>query len=172
MAKDPLYPLEEVLSIKKNRFDKAVKVLEEKKEALEKAYEALFDVTEIFNAAQNHKEKKLTQLRNEMDEGTTTDKIQQMKAYLKVVDEDLLEKKRKVDQQQKKVDAAQVEVDKATDDLFQKKKDVEKIELHKKEWMKGARYELERKEGIEHDEQGSHMYSHKKREKLREKEDS
>ena len=50
-----------------------------------------------------------------------------MKAYLKVVDERVVEKKKKVNAGQKAVDAAQVEVDKATDDLFQKKKDLEPI---------------------------------------------
>ena len=73
-----------------------------------------------------HKIAKLEQLRKELDEGTTTDKIQQSKVYLKVVDEKLLGKEKKVVEQQKQVDVAQKQVDLATDDLFKKKKDLDK----------------------------------------------
>lgn len=165
MANEPKYPLEQVILIKKNRFDQAVKTLEAKKEILEKAYEKLFDVTQIFDETAKHKKAKLDQLRDALDAGTSTDKIQQMKLYLKIVEEDLLAKKKAVDAQQKVVDAAQKQVDLATDDLFQKKKDLEKLEIHKKEWEKEATYLLERKEEAEHDEQGSAGYHRLKREK-------
>jgi cation transport regulator ChaC len=159
------YPLEQVITIKKNRFDQAVKTLEAKKEILEKAYEKLFDLTQELDEVTKHKKAKLDQIRDSLDMGTSTDKIQQMKVYLKTVDERLLEKKKKVDAQQKVVDAAQAQVDLATDDLFQKKKDLEKLELHKKEWEKESAYILERKEEAEHDEQGSAGYHRLKREK-------
>ncbi len=165
MTSEPKYPLEQVMLIKKNRFDQAVKTLEAKKEILEKAYEKLFDLTQVFDAAAKHKKTKLDQLRESLDAGTSTDKIQQMKTYLKVVDEDLKVKKKAVDTQQKAVDTAQAQVDLATDDLFQKKKDLEKLEIHKKEWEKEARHLLERKEEAEHDEQGSAGYHRLKREK-------
>lgn len=155
MAHPPQYPLEQVMLIKKNRFDQAVKTLEAKKEILEKAYEKLFDLTKEFDEIAQHKKAKLDQIRDSLDRGTSSDKIQQMKVYLKTVEERRIEKKKKVDAQQKAVDAAQAQVDLATDDLFQKKKDLEKLELHKKEWEKEAAYLLERKEESEHDEQGS-----------------
>ena len=170
MTKAPEYPLEQVITIKKNRFDQAVKTLEEKKNILEKAYEKLFDLTQEKDEAETHKKEKLEQLREELDQGTTTDKIQQMKAYLKIVDERLKEKKKKVADQQKIVDAAQAQVDLATDDLFQKKKDLEKLEIHKKEWEKEMRYTIERKEEVEHDEQGAATNQMVKREeKMRRK---
>jgi hypothetical protein len=165
MTSEPKYPLEQVILIKKNRFDQAVKTLEVKKEILEKAYEKLFDVTQIFDEVAKHKKAKLDQLREALDAGTSTDKIQQMKAYLKIVDEDLKVKKKAVDTQQKAVDAAQAQVDLATDDLFQKKKDLEKLEIHKKEWGKETQHLLVRKEEAEHDEQGSAGYHRLKREK-------
>lgn len=163
MAKGSEYPLEQVISIKKNRFDQAIKTLEAKKEILEKAYERLYDLTQEWEEVKRHKQEKLDQLRESLDAGTTSDKVQQMKYYLKVVDEKVIEKKKKVDAGQKEVDAAQTQVDLATDDLFQKKKDLEKLEIHKKEWGKQATYELERKEEAEHDEQGSAGYSRKKK---------
>ncbi len=155
MANPPQYPLEQVIIIKKNRFDQAIKTLEAKKEILEKAYEKLFDLTQEFDEVVKHKQAKLDQIRDSLDAGTSSDKIQQMKFYLKTVEEKRIEKKKKMDAQQKVVDAAQTQVDLATDDLFQKKKDLEKLEIHKKEWEKETAYLLERKEESEHDEQGS-----------------
>lgn len=158
------YPLEQLMLIKKNRFDQAVKTLEQKKEILEKAYEKLYDLTQARDEVLKHKQAKLTQLRESLDEGTTTDKIQQMKAYLKVVDVKLEEKEKKVVEQQEQVDIAQKQVDLATDELFQRKKDLEKLEIHKKEWEKEVRYWTAQQEAIEQDEQGSAGYVLRKKE--------
>ncbi|HSX26925.1 MAG TPA: hypothetical protein VLE89_07980, partial [Chlamydiales bacterium] len=165
------YPLQQLMEIKKNRFDQAVKTLEEKKALLEKAYEKLFDVTQERDKVLKHKVAKLTQLRQALDEGTTTDKIQQMKVYLKTVDEKLAEREKKVVEQQKQVDLAQKQVDLATDELFQRKKDLEKLEMHKKEWEKEVRYWTEQKEAVEHDEQGSATHTIRKREEEMRKKD-
>lgn len=169
---DPLnYPLEQLMTIKKNRFDQAVKVLEEKKAILEKAYDKLFEVTKERDSVLQHRTAKLQQLRNALDEGTTTDKIQQMKVYLKTVDEKLKEKEKKVVTQQAQVDQAQKQVDLATEELFQRKKDLEKLEMHKAEWLKEVRYFVERKEEVEHDEQGSATHLIRKRDAKKRKKD-
>jgi hypothetical protein len=158
------------MSIKQNRFDQAVKTLEEKKVLLEKAYESLYDVTKERDEVLEHKGAKLGQLRQSLDEGTTTDKIQQMKVYLKTVDEKLAEREKKVVTQQKNVDLAQKQVDVATNELFQRKKDLEKLQMHKQEWEKEVRYWSDRKEASEQDEQGSATYQLRKAEdKLRKK---
>ena len=170
MANPLNYPLEELMVIKKNRFDQAVQVLEEKKTILEKTYETLYDVTKKRDEVLEHKRTKLTQLRDSLDEGTSTDKIQQMKIYLKLVEENLSAKEKKVVEQQKQVDFAQKQVDIATDELFQKKKDLEKMEIHKQEWEKEVHYWAERKEAGEHDEQGATTHQLRKQEKkMREK---
>jgi flagellar biosynthesis chaperone FliJ len=172
MVSQPVYPLEQVIAIKKNRFDKAIKTLEEKKAILEAAYEKLYDLTQELNEVETHRKNKLDQMRDALDTGTTSDKVQQMKTYLKIVDEKRKEKQKKVTDQQRQVDLAQAQVDLATDDLFQKKKDLEKLEIHKKEWLKEANYIVERKEEVEHDEQGSTGYERIRREKkLRDKGD-
>lgn len=165
MNKPLSYPLEQLMTIKKNRFDQAVKTLEQKKEILEKAYEKLYVVTQDRDQVLTHKKAKLAQLREALDEGTTTDKIQQMKGYLKIVDEKLADKEKKVVEQQKQVDIAQKQVDIATDELFQRKKDLEKLEMHKQEWEKEVRYWAEQKEAVEHDEQGAQTHSIRKKEK-------
>lgn len=158
------YPLDQLVLIKKNKFDRAVKVLEEKKAILEKEHEKLFDVKKERDEVLSHKVAKLTQLRNALDEGTSTDKIQQMKVYLKVVDEKLSEKEKKVIEQQGKVELAQKQVEIATQELFQRKKDMEKLDIHRKEWEKETRYEAERKEGLEQDEYGSSGFERRKKE--------
>ncbi len=169
MNKPLNYPLQQLVEIKKNRFDQAVKTLEEKKAILEKAYEKLYDLTQERDKVAEHRLAKLTQLRQALDEGTTTDKIQQMKAYLKIVDEKLVEKTKKVADQQKQVDLAQKQVDIATDELFQRKKDLEKLEIHKKEWEKEVQYWTDQKEAVEHDEQGSATHVVRKRDESQRK---
>ncbi len=166
MSHLPSYPLQQLMEIKKRHFDQAVKTLEEKKQILEKAYETLYDLNEDYNKTLTHKTEKLDQLRKVMDEEPIVAKMEQMKAYLKIVDQQLVEKKKKVIAQQKVVDEAQKQVDIATDHLFQKKKELEKLELHKAEWMKEARLHMERKEEIEHDEQGAATYEIMKRNAL------
>lgn len=163
MNTPPSYPLEQLMTIKKNRFDQAVKTLEQKKEILEKAYEKLYDLTQEKDRVLSHKQAKLQQLRDALDEGTTTDKIQQMKGYLKIVDEKLKEWEKKVQDQQDQVDLAQKQVDLATEELFQKKKDLEKLEMHKVEWEKEMGYWVRQKEASEHDEQGSATHSIRKK---------
>jgi len=157
------YPLEQLMTIKKNRFDQAVKTLEAKKLLLEQAIAKCDAAKKERDEMMAHKIAKLTQLREALDSGTSTDKIQQMKVYLKLVDEKVAEKERKVLDAQKAVDQAQKQVDLATEEMFQRKKDLEKLEMHKEEWEKEMRYWTERKEGAEQDEQGSATHTLRKR---------
>jgi hypothetical protein len=164
-----IYPLEQLLTIKKNRFDQAVKILEEKKALLEKAQAKLAEATKERDEALRIKQDKLTKLRAAMDEGQPTNKIQQMKDYQKIVQEKLLEKEKKVQEQQKQVDLAQKQVEIATQDMYQKKKDLEKIELHKDEWLKEAHYIIEQQAAVEHDEIGAASHTVRKQEVKRRK---
>ena len=50
------------------------------------------------------------------------------------------------------------------EELFQRKKDLKKLEMHKMEWDKEMRYWTEQKEGREQDEQGSATHTMRKRE--------
>lgn len=161
---EPLnYPLQQLMLIKQKRFDEAIKILEQKKKILEKEFEKLFEVTKQRDQVRDHKVAKLNQLRAGLDEGISTDKIHQMKIYLKTVDEKLAEKEKKVILQQKEVDAAQKQVTLATNEMLQKKKDLEKLEIHKGEWEKEAHYWSLRKEETAQDEQGSSMHEIRKK---------
>ena len=158
------YPLEQLLSIKKNRLDQAVKILEEKKALLKQAEDRLKVAVQQRDQVRTHKVAKLQQLRDTLDEGASTDKIQQMKSYLKIVDVQLAEKEKKVVEQQKQVDLAQKQVNLAAEEVRQKRIDLEKLTLHKEEWTKEVRTWIERKEEVEHDEQGIITHTRKKKE--------
>ena len=166
------YPLEQLMIIKKNRFDQAAKALEIKKEILKKTKEKLDELALERDKVKEHRTAKMEQFRQSLDAGTTTDKIQQMKGYLKTVEEKLADRQKKVAEGQKQVELAQKQVELATQELFQRKKDLEKLEIHKKEWEKELLYWTTQKEAMEQDEQGSQTHtSHKREAKMRKKRD-
>jgi flagellar biosynthesis chaperone FliJ len=160
-----IYPLKQVLEVKKKRVEEAEKVVKEKREALEKEQEKLKQREEERDKVKAHHQAKLTQLREELDRGTTTDKIQQMKAYIKVVKENLKNEEKKVKEQQEQVVLAEKNLQMAIHELVMKRLEVDKIELHKKDWFKEQNRELEIKEENEFNEQGSVIYSMKQKEK-------
>lgn len=163
------YPLEQLVAIKQKRLEEAEKVLAEKKTILAKEQEKLAALEKKRDEVKEHYRAKLDQLREKLDAGTSTDKIQQMKEYLKIVAEDLRVEEQKVQNQQKVVAAAEQQVEIARQDLFKKQKDVEKLKLHHKEWSHEMHKIEEQKEGVITDELGSAMHTLKKAEKKRKK---
>jgi flagellar export protein FliJ len=162
MSKPSDYPLEQLATIKQKRLEEAEKTLKEKKILLEQEEKKLQDLIKTRDELKTHKDEKLQQLRNSLDEGTTSDKIQAMISYIKIVDEKLIIRERKVQDQQKNVDTAQKNVETAKAIVLKKQQEVEKIHLHKKEWKKEAAKEEQRIENIETDEIGSSIYTLKK----------
>ena len=140
------YPLEQITIIKQKKLDEAEKVLRDKKLALEKEEQKLLEVEKERDEVKNHRMAKLTQLREKMDEGAPSDKIQQMRYYLKVVDEKLSTKEMRVQQQLKIVETAKQQVETARLDLIKKQQDVEKMHMHRKEWEKEMKTLAEQKE--------------------------
>jgi len=157
------YPLEQLVIIKQKKLEEAERNLQEKKRLLEVELEKLQKVEAEHNKVRIHKQDKLTQLRQTLDEGTTSDKIQQMKQYLKVVDEELKQKENKVKDQKKLVDVAEKNVETARQELLERQQDVEKLSLHKKEWEKEMQALVEQEEAIETDEMGSAMHTIRKK---------
>lgn len=152
------YPLEQIAIIKQKKLDEAEKVLREKKLALEKEQEKLLEVEKQRDEVKSHRLAKLTQLREKMDAGDPSDKIQQMRYYMKVVDEKLKVKELKVKEHLKLVEAAKNQVEIARANLIKKQQDVEKMQMHRKEWEKEMKAIAEQKEGIESDEMGAGMH--------------
>lgn len=158
-----VYPLQQVLQVKQRRVEEAEKVLKEKIALLEQEKEKLKQREAERDKVLNHKKDKLTQLRLEMDRGTTVPKIQQMKAYLKVVQEKLVAEEKKVTEQQKHVQTAETNVENARKELQLRRQEVDKIEMHKTDWLKEMQKEIELAEGREMDEVGNVIYLSKLR---------
>ena len=156
------YPLEQVAIIKQKKLDEAEKVLREKKKILEREEQKLAEVEKERDEVKSHRIAKLEQLREKMDEGAPSLKIQQMRQYLKVVDEKLKLKEQKVKEQLRIVENAKAQVEIARTDLIKKQHDVEKLLMHRKEWEKEMKVIEEHKEALESDEMGANLHQRRR----------
>ncbi|AZU10205.1 type III secretion T3S chaperone [Chlamydia psittaci] len=159
----PKYPLEPVLAIKRDRVDRAEKVVKEKRRLLEIEQEKLREIEAARDKVKNHYMQKIQQLRELLDEGTTSDAVLQRKAYIKVVAVQLAEEEEKVNKQKENVLAASKELEKAEVNLSKRRKEEEKTRLHKEEWMKEALKEEAREIEKEQDEMGQLLYQLRKK---------
>jgi flagellar biosynthesis chaperone FliJ len=159
------YPLEQVLAVKRERVEKAEKVVEEKKRALQIEEEKLKKIEEERDRVLNHHNDKLAQLRHALDTGTTSDEVLQMKAYLKVVKERLAKEEAKVKTQKEQVRVAERNLEDARRDLKKKRIEEEKISLHKEQWIKEMKLEHAKQEAKEQDEIGQVLYESQRRKK-------
>lgn len=150
-----IYPLEQVLDVKKKRVEDAEKEVRAKEVALEKEKEILAQKEAERDKVLHHRNEKLEQLRQTLDHETTSPKIQQMKAYLKIVKEKLVIEEKKVQQQKEQVEIAKTNLEVAKDVLRERRKEVDKLELHKKEWLKEALKEATVEEVREQDDMGT-----------------
>ncbi len=160
-----IYPLAQVLTIKKRRVEEAEKVVLEKRKALEMEQEKLKQREAERDEVVNHYKDKLQQLRDELDGGTTSPKIQQMKAYIKVVKERVKAEEKKVAEQKEQVVIAEKNLEEAQDALRIKRLEVDKLQMHKKDWIKEMKKEQQIVEGRELDEIGNVIHSIRQRKK-------
>lgn len=157
------YPLKQVIEVKQKRVEDAEKVVQEKRIALQKEQEKLAQREADRDKAIKHHSDKLNQLRRSLDEGTTTDKILQMKAYLKVAKERVKIEEKKVKEQQDQVEIATKNLQMAELELRMKRQEVDKLHTHRKDWEKQMRKEEEIIEGREQDEIGTIIFSARQR---------
>jgi flagellar biosynthesis chaperone FliJ len=162
MAVETKYPLEQVLEVKNKRAEEAEKVVAEKKKQLERENEKLKRAQQERDKVHLHYRAKLQQLRDALDTGTTTDKIQQMRQYLEVVVEKLAQEDDKVKKQKLAVAQAELDLKNAHEAWKMRLKEVEKLQEHRKMWMKEMNKELEREEAKEQDELGSVIFQNNK----------
>jgi flagellar biosynthesis chaperone FliJ len=158
-----VYPLEEVLQIKRRRVEEAEKMLAQKLEALDVEKKKLLACEEARDKVKNHLSDKMRQLRTILDEGTTSPKIEEMRVYIKVVQERLAGEEKKVVEQQKQVEIAEKNVEEARILLKKRRQEVDKLVIHRQDWWKEMNKELEIAEGREQDEMGSVSYMIHKR---------
>ncbi|MEI8365760.1 MAG: type III secretion T3S chaperone [Parachlamydiaceae bacterium] len=156
-AKDA-YPLGQVLQVKQRRVEDAEKVVKEKRLALEKEQKILADREADRDKAKKHYDDKLKQMRDELDGATTSPKVQQMKVYLKIVKERIVTEEKRVQEQKKQVEKAEKILETAQADLKQKRLEVDKLQSHRKDWLKDLQKEQEVVAGREQDELGSVIF--------------
>jgi hypothetical protein len=154
----PAYPLKEVLDVKHRRVDVAEAVVKEKKKLLEIEQQKLKEREAERDKVKDHLKAKLAQLREEIDAGTTSDKIERGRVYIKVVQEKLAVEEKKVLEQKKQVDLAEKNLEVARNQLKEREKERDKIIEHKKEWTKEALKEFQIMETRAEDELGSIMF--------------
>jgi len=163
MNQQIVYPLGQVIEVKQKRVNDAEKVVKEKQLALTKEQQKLEEREAERDKVKEHKKAKLQQLRDKLDEGTNTTEIQQMKVYLKVVDEKLIIEEKKVLDQKQQVTIAEKNLEQAKLELQRKRQEVDKLLMHKKDWEKEKRKELEIIEAREQDELGSIIHTTRQR---------
>lgn len=156
------YPLEKVLDIKKRRVEEQEKEVKRKQEELEREQEKLRQREKERDKAKQHYQDKLKQLRDSLDKGTTSDKVQQKKAYLKLCQERLAQEEQKVKAQQEQVKIAEGNLEQAKQLLKRRRLEVDKLETHRVDWIKLMKQELEIEEQRELDEIGNVMYLSRK----------
>ena len=154
-----VYPLKQIIEVKQRRVDEAEKVVKEKQQLLVKEQDKLKEREAARDKELNHHAAKLKQIRDALDAVMTTDKIQQMKVYLKIVKERLLLEEKKVKDQKAQVEIAEKNLEAARQDLKKKRMDVDKLLTHRKDWEKEMRKEQEVIEGREQDEMGNIIFS-------------
>jgi flagellar biosynthesis chaperone FliJ len=161
---DKNYPLIEVIRIKKRRLDEAEKVLRDKKLILEKELEKLNTLQKQFDEAKKVFDNYLFKLREAMDAGEPSQKIDQHKLHLKELKERYLLAQKNVEHQKKVVKTAEEAVEVARADYQLKEKEVEKLHIHKSEWNQAMKLEEQRGEDIKMDDISNATYSRKKKE--------
>ena len=105
-------------------------------------------------------------MRETIDKGTTSPKIQEMRNYIKVVQENLAVEEKKVKEQKDQVTQAEKNLDQAREELRRKRQEVDKLHTHQKDWEKEMRKEQEVLEGREQDEIGNIIFSTKRRREI------
>ncbi len=169
MKKKPEYPLAQVLMVKQQRVEEAEKLVKQRREELEKEEEKLRKTEEARDEVKTHKADKLQQLRDALDEGTTSTEVEQMKHYLEVVDERLAGEEAKVTEQQTQVSQAEQTLQEAITLLQERRMEVEKLEVHQAEWEKEMKRELRIEEEKDQDELGQTSFLSKRHEQKRRK---
>lgn len=158
-----IYPLKQILEIKQRRVEEAERVVQEKRDLLRQEVDKLKQRQQERDKVKDHHNAKLNQMREELDHGTTSPVIQQMKAYLKIVKERLQQEEKKVNDQKEQVKIADKNLELAITDLKFKRQEVDKLVTHREDWEKEMRKEEEIIEGREQDELGSITFMiHKK----------
>jgi flagellar biosynthesis chaperone FliJ len=154
----PPYPLLQVLQVKHKRVEDAEKVVKEKIKLLEDEKEKLKQREQERDKVLDHYKAKVQQMKDEFAHGTTSRKIDQIKIYLKVVQERLKVEEKKVADQKQQVEIAEKNLEVARTQLKARQKEEDKIKTHRTEWEKITLKEVEIEQVRQEDDIGSTMF--------------
>ncbi len=162
--KKKIYPLQQIAEIKQRRLEEAEKILRNKREALDKAEKDLVDKRKLLTATQTLKLEMIEKHFQKIEQGTTSDVLERHDHYMKeVLGVKLSAEKKAVEDQKKVVKEAEKALEVAKAVRLQKNQDLEKIYMHKEEWVKESKKEMEIEEANLSDELGTAMHSRKMR---------
>lgn len=156
--KKPTYPLKQVLEVKIKRRDEAEQAMNDRKKELDREKEKLAEREKERDKAKDHHDSKLNQLREALDTGTTSDEVTQMKRYIEVCQEKVIAEEKKVQEQQLEVNKAADRLEEARLFWIEKRKEVDKIEMHQELWEKEIKQLMQFEENKEQDELGGTMF--------------
>ncbi len=152
--KKPKYPLEEIITIKGKRLEEAEKMLKHQKEILDEENKKLKECKKKLEDVKKRKIEKVKKHLDLLEKGTTSKEIAIHERYLKqVISEELQVEMKKVNNQEKIVKQSEENVVKARKEYLQKNQDVEKLNLHRKEWDR----EIEKQEILDESNEGEEL---------------
>ncbi|RDB31822.1 type III secretion T3S chaperone [Candidatus Similichlamydia laticola] len=161
MSENPtpvVYPLEQVLAVKKRRAEIAEREMHEKQNILLQEREQLLYIKKQRDQVKQHHIDKLNQLRSILDREARTNALQRARNYVDLVAERLRTEEERVQKQQHQVDTAEAAFEMARQVWLQRRKEVEKIEKHRKEWLQIAWKEFRKEEAKYIEEVGTLIY--------------
>jgi hypothetical protein len=154
------YPLAQIEEIKKRRLEDAEKILREKRTELDVAEKDLDEKRKALNATQAVKLEMIEKYYEDIKKGTTSILMERHDSYIReVMNVKLAEEKKKVDDQKKVVKQAVLALEKAREERLKKNQELEKIHIHKKEWTKDMKKEMDLEEAGVSDELGTSMHA-------------
>lgn len=149
------YPLHQIDIIKKKRLDQAERALREKREEERVVQEKYDRAKQDRQKALEARDNKLNLLREKMDEGAPSAKIETIRVYLKIVDETFQQKHQIYETFADKLRGAQEATEAARQEVIQRQKDQEKMQEHRKQWDKEMRAFDEQEEAKLTDDMGT-----------------
>ena len=131
------YPLEEICIVKKERKNRAARVVQEKQKILETCKNQLEEAETQYIKCVEYKNQRLQEQTYLLETGQLTSAyFKQMRSFVDILDQDIMMAYRLVEEHKAKVKNAENDVATAKEKLKMREIEVDKIKEHKKEWVK------------------------------------
>lgn len=156
------WELDDLISVKKMREDKALKALHKAKEELESQIRIYKKHLRAIEVANKNVKDQAVLMHKEMKDGTTRNKVEQRGYYIEKLKEVVDRRKRDLKRQREKVKNAKEKVNESQKFYSDASKEVNKLKEFRKDWEKNKKLELLEKEESEMDEVGNIMFENRR----------